>query len=64
MIFFQGTVVAVKKIDGSKFNINRKLLIDLKTVSYTNCNYNLAKIVPYPVKVCQSPTICKLLAFP
>ena len=34
--FFQGTVVAVKKIDGSKFNINRKLLIDLKTVSYTN----------------------------
>ena len=31
---FQGTVVAVKKIDESKFNINRKLLIDLKTVSF------------------------------
>ena len=31
---FQGTIVAVKKIDKSKFNLNRDLLIELKTVSH------------------------------
>ena len=30
--FFQGNVVAVKKIDKSKFNLNRNLLIELKKV--------------------------------
>ena len=33
-LYFQGTIVAVKKIDKSKFNLNRDLLIELKTVSH------------------------------
>jgi hypothetical protein len=33
LFIFQGTVVAVKKIDKSRFNLTRSLLIELKTVS-------------------------------
>ncbi len=32
-VVYKGTEVAMKKIDKSKFNLNRSLLIELKTVS-------------------------------